>query len=201
MIRQFWMFLRDGDEAALYAAIESASPGSRVADGRFVTHGDPQALLGPGEPELTYAQLGRREVHRLVWHQKASTRLVAHPVLEGPLAGAQSIDTRYSECLHLVRPLPNRGMLEPAKLLGETHVMIGERKVRKSPGFTLWLAAVHRALKATFPRSAVDFIHVGPAARDWAQRGEGQLTYLYQPIGLVPVAPPTVVTTPQKKPH
>jgi hypothetical protein len=201
VIRQFWIFLRDEDEAALGAAIESASPGSRISDGRFITHGDPQTLLGLGNPELTYAQLGRREVHRLFWHQKASARLVAHPVLEGPLAGAQSIDTSFSECLHLVRPLPNRGMLEPSKLLGETHVMIGERKVRKSPGFTLWLASVHRALKAAFPRSGVDFIHLGPAARAWAEQGQGQLTYLYQPIGLVPVAPPTAMTTPQKKPH
>ena len=200
MIRQFWAYLLEEDEAELFAAIEAARPGSRVAGGRFVTRGDPQLLLG-ATGDHDFAQPGRREVHRLIFHRDASTRLVSHPVLEGPLAGAQSIDTAFSECLHLVRPLPNRGSLEPSKLLGETHVMLGERKVRKSPEFTLWLAALHRALKAALPRSAVDFIHVGRHARAWAERGQGGLTYLYQPIGLEPVAPPTPMTTPQKKPR
>ena len=75
----------------------------------------------------------------------------------------------------------------------------GLRLLRKSPGFFLWLSAVHKRLKATFPRSGVDFIHVGPRAQAWAKAGEGKLTYLFQPIPLEPVKAPTPMTTPQKK--
>jgi hypothetical protein len=90
-------------------------------------------------------------------------------------------------------------MLEPARLFGETHVMLGEKKLRKSPGYFLWLSAVHKKLKGTFPRSGVDFIHVGPRARAWVQSGEGKLTYLFQPVALEPVKSATQISTPQKR--
>jgi hypothetical protein len=199
MVRQFWIYLLDDDEAEFFAAVEAAKPGAFTVGGRFVRGGDPQAVLRGELAGLEFSQLSARETHRLIFHRQASQALVAHPVLEGPLQGAHSIDVARSECLHLVRPAPVRGLLEPSRLFGDTHVMQGEDKLRKSPGFFLWLSAVHKRLKATFPRSGVDFIHVGPRAHAWATSGEGKLTYLFQPIPLEPVKAPTPMTTPQKK--
>ena len=199
MVRQFWIYLLEDDEPGLFAAIESAKAGSVVAGGKFVRGGDPQAILRGELAGLRFEQLSSREDHRLVFHREASKQLVAHPVDEPPLAGASALDPSRSECLHLVRPRPVRGLLEPSRIFGETHLVRGETKLRKSPEFFLWLSAVHKKLKATFPRTGVDFIHVAPRARAWAESGDGQLTYLFQPVPLEPQAAPTPVTTPQKR--
>ena len=199
MVRQFWIYLLEDDEPAFFDAIESARAGGVFAGSKFVRGGDPQSILRGELAGLEFPQLSQRETHRLVFHRDASQALISHAVDEGPIEGTQAIDVSRSECLHLVRPNPVRGLLEPARLFGETHVMRGERKIRKSPNYFLWLSAVHKKLKAAFPVTGVDFIHLGPRARAWAEAGEGRLTYLFQPVPLVPQAPPTPMTTPQKR--
>lgn len=198
MVRQFWIYLLEEDEPGFLSAIEMAAPGSVVAGGKFV-RGDTQGILRGELTGLEFLQLSRREHHQLVFHREASKDLVVHQVTEGPFVGAQAIDVSRSDCLHLVRPAPVNGLLEPSRLFGETHLMRGEKKLRKSPSYSLWLSAVHRKLKASFPRTGVDFIHVGPAAKAWMESGKGRLTYLFQPIALEPSAPPTQTTTPQKR--
>jgi hypothetical protein len=200
MVRQFWIYLLEEDEADLFAAIEAAAPGTTVAPGRFVRGERPERLLQGDQAGLTFPALSGREAERLVFHREASKSLVLHPVTEGPLQGAQSIDASFSDALLLRRPLPNRGCLEPARLMGETHVMRAERKLRKSPTYSVWVGTVLRKLRGTFPQSSVDFIYVAPKARAWAEAGQGKLTYLYQPVGVAPAGPaPTPVTTPQKR--
>ena len=147
---------------------------------------------------LAFGQHSSREACRLIVHPKASQTLVLHPVLDGPLAGHQSVDVGFSDCLRWVRPVERSGWLEPSRVLAETHVMRPDGKKRKTPGFTTWAGVVFRALRQAFPKSGVDFIHVAPGAQAWVESGQGQLGYLYQPVALRP-APATVVTTPQKR--
>lgn len=200
MTRQFWLFMLEEDEALLRAEIESVQPGLLWVPGRFATSGDPQQLLAEAPAPLTTVQLSARETRRLLFHRQASRAVVDHAIADGPFAGGRTIDPSLSECLDLARPAVLRGMLEPAKLMGETHVMRGDKKVRKSPTFAVWTGAVMKRLRSAYPATAVDFIHIAPAARAWAEQG-GTLSYLFQPVALVPGsnALRTPMTTPQKR--
>jgi hypothetical protein len=197
MVRQFWLYMREADEPALFDAVARAAPGAVQVPGRFV-RGDTARLLQGDLGGLEFGQHSSRETCRLIVHPKASQTLVLHPVLDGPLSGYSSVDVSFTDCLRWVRPVERNGWLEPARLMAETHVMRPDGKRRKTPGFTTWVGVVFRALRQAFPKSGVDFIHVAPAARAWVEAGQGQLGYLYQPVSLGPT-PATVVTTPQKR--
>jgi hypothetical protein len=205
MVRQFWIYLLEEDEAELWRAIEAVSPGLSVVPGRFVRGSSAEAdlhsrLLRGVFEGLEFPPLSAREVQKLAFHQQASQVVVTHPVLEGPLSGTRSIDDVRSDGLLMVRPLPNRNLLEPTRLLASTHVMRAEKKIRKTPSFTVWVGALLRSLRKSFPRSGVDYIHVGPRALAWSEAGHGQLSYLYKPVAARPdVSAQTKVTTPQKR--
>ena len=200
MVRQFWIHLLEDDEPGLLRAIEDAAPGSFVVPGRFARGGDVEAALRNELSGIEFAQLSKRQVERLVFHRQASKTLVTHPVEEGPLAGARSIDASFSDCFLLTRPEAVGGFLEPSRLTAETHVMKAEKKHRKSPSFSVWVGVVLRALRARYGHGAVDFIHLGASATTWCEAGQGKLSYLYQPISPQPAnREPTVVTTPQKR--
>jgi hypothetical protein len=200
MVRQFWIHLLDEDEADLCRAVDEASLGAVVLPGRFARGDDLQRLLTGDLSGFEFPQVSGRQVERLIVHPRASKTLVSHPVEEGPLKGAQSIDIALSDCLHLIRPQPNGDYLEPARLIAETHSMRAEKKLRKSPSFSVWVGVVLRALRARYRHGAVDFIHLGAKAEAWADSGKGTLSYLYQPVSTSPLrAEPTLVTTPQKR--
>ena len=199
MTRQFWLYMVEADEAALLATIADAAPGLITLPSKYLRNTTPEKLLAGDLAGAEFPTLGTRESHRILLHKEASKTVILHPILEGPLQGARSVDLSMTDCLYPVRPSPLRGNLEPAKLLGETHVMRAEKKLRKSPTFGTWLAAVHRKLKQAYPPTSVDFIHLAPGAREWNASGQGQLTYLYQPIKPDPVIPLTPIRTPQKR--
>lgn len=180
MLRQFWLFMTADDEPALLAAIDAVDPGTVVLGGRYV-RGEMEGVLARGPAGLEFPALTAREARRYLFHHRHSAALVAPPVTEGPLVGARAIDESRSDCLMLVRPEPDLGRLAPARLSAEIVRFARDARDRKPHAFIGWVNRVLRALRARYPRTAVDFMHVAPGALALADGG-GELSYLHQRI-------------------
>lgn len=198
MVRQLWIFLLPEELDGFLGELDAIDPGLRVASSRYV-RGDASLLLAEGGAALQFPTLTSREERRVIFHAAHSKRLLSHPILEGPLAGAWSLDESRSDCLVLIAPRPSGGTLGPARLLAETHYFEREQKVRKTPSFIAWASRVLRTMRGSSARTAASFIHASDGAKRWVQEGKGTLHYLHEPVAPEPVGDRTRQRAPQQK--
>jgi hypothetical protein len=186
--RQIWLFLSDADVQWLLAELERREPGLVVSEGRYL-RGEPRALLeNPAVLERRAALAGERRLYLL--HRKHSADVVAHVQPSGPFAGWSQIDEERTDCLVLrlsTSPGAPPSDLQPARLYAHTSFWRGAQKIRKRPMFALWANQTLRKVLGMLPKTAVEFMRVGPGALALAKEGKARLTYLYRPIAPEPV--------------
>lgn len=192
--RQLWVFLTEADVEHLFALLDRREPGLVTSGGRYLK-GDAQALVrDPTSLARREALPGERRLYLL--HPKHSAAIVAHPQPAGPFAGWSQIDEERTDALILRTPTGPSGELGPSRLYAHTSFWRGPEKIRKRPVFAIWANQTLRFLLGQLPSSAVSFMHIGPDALARAQAGTLRLTYLYRPIGPVPVANAPQIETP-----
>ena len=183
--RQLWMFLTEHDVASLVQTLEARDPGVRASYGRYL-RGDPRALIdNPASLERRESLPGERRLY--LFHSRFSTDVVVHPQPAGPFAGWSQIDEERSDCLVLHLPTAPAGELHPARLQAWVVSWRVDEKIRKKPRFSIWAGQSIKALLAGHPPTAVSFMHIGQGALSQARAGTLRLTYLYRPIGPVPL--------------
>jgi hypothetical protein len=156
-----------------------------VLPGRYVDTGDAAALLADPS-RFSFAPALRSERRLYLAHRAHTGRLVLQPPA-GPNP-RHGIDPDRSEVFELKLPAEVHGRLPPARLSATLHRFEGQAKVRKGAAFGRWVARVLRELRAAYPVSSVDFVHVAPGAAAFAAAG-GQLTYLEEPVLPAPHGP------------
>jgi hypothetical protein len=191
--RQVWMFLTEADADELVARLSAQLPLRRLA-GRFFRGTAEDVRTRPESLETT--ELRRNEHWTHLIHPTASQELVVHEVTEGPYAGWSRLDEVRSEVLTIVRPDADSQGLGPGRIQANTHAWFGGAKLRKSPGFSLWVAEAMRVVEASYPATAFDWLHVAPGARTLAEGGTN-LHYLYKAVPLEAA----VGVTPSSRPH
>ena len=183
--RQLWMFLTELDVTSLVQTLEARDPGVRASSGRYL-RGDPRALIdGPEALERRESLPNERRLY--LFHSRCSTDVVVHPQPAGPFAGWSQIDEERSDCLVLHLPTAPAGELHPARLQAWVVSWRVEEKIRKKPRFSIWAGQSIKALLAGHPPTAVGFMRIGQDALAQARAGTLRLTYLYRPIGPVPL--------------
>ena len=196
--RQLWLFLTSLDVRSLLTMLDAREPGLIWSQGRYL-RGDPTDLLAAPE-KLQRRESLPAETRWYLFHRKHSADVVTHVQPAGPFAGWMQIDEERTDSLVLRVPESVPGEIQPARLYAHTSYWRGGEKIRKKPVFALWANQTLRWLGANLPRTAADFIRIGPDALTRAKDGTLRLTYLYRPIapeklpGDPVVAPPAGMT-------
>ena len=185
--RQIWLFLTEADVTTLLAQLERHEPGLVASEGRYL-QGDPARLLGDDAASVPRRAALEGERRLYLFHRKHSAQVVAHLQPKGPFAGWQQLDEERSDCLVLRVQAGLPGELQPARLYAHTSLWRGAEKIRKRPVFAVWANQTLRWVLSQLPKTAVEFMRVGPDALARAKEGTLKLTYLYRPIGPEPVA-------------
>jgi hypothetical protein len=186
MPRQAFLFLTDGDVAALLDDLEKREPGLVVSWGRYL-RGDPaDLLLDPTRLEHRESLPAERRAY--LFHRKHCGEIVAHPQPAGPFVGWSQIDEERTEALVLRVPSRGPGELWPSRLYAHTTFWRAEKKTKKRPVFAIWVNQTLRWIRSRYPPTSVPFMRIGPDALSKAQAGALRLTYLYRTIAPEPDA-------------
>jgi len=178
--RQLWLFLTSEDISSLLAMLDAREPGLIWSQGRYLRGDPPDLLAAPEKLERRESLPCERRLYLL--HRKHSAEVVAHSQPGGPFTGWMQIDEERTDALVLRIPEGLPGEIQPARLYAHTSYWRGGEKIRKKPVFALWANQTLRWLGANLPRTAADFIRIGPDALTRARDGTLRLTYLYRPI-------------------
>ena len=178
--RQLWLFLTSADVQTLLSTLEAREPGLICSQGRYLRGEAKDLLAAPEKLDRRDSLPGEKRLYLL--HRKHSADVIAHLQPAGPFASWMQIDEERTDALVLRIPDEAPTEIQPARLYAHTSYWRGAEKIRKKPVFSLWANQTLRWLGAQLPRSAADFIRIGPDALARAKAGTLRLTYLYRPI-------------------
>jgi hypothetical protein len=188
--RQIWLFLVERDVSSLIDDLTKREPGLVASWGRYL-QGEPRDLLDdPSRLQRRESLPAERRLYLL--HRKHSLDIVTHLQPKGPFEGWLQIDEERTDALVLRMPDPNGADISPSRLHAYATFWRGAVKARKRPMFSIWAGQTLRWLVERYPKTAVPFLRIGPAALEGARRGEIRLTYLYREIGAEPAGATTI---------